>query len=79
MGNTDMKNHGEFFGIQFLPSHSEVWIKSKTDDRQAEILSTQHFEMFMTRKNFQKFYNSLAEKMAQNNLETNLEKLNFDR
>lgn len=79
VGNADVKNHGSFFGIQFLPSHSEFWIQAKTADRQAEILSSQHFEMFMARKDFQKFYDSLADTMAKNNEANNLEKLNFDR
>lgn len=79
MGNTDMKNHGLFFGIQFLPSHSEFWIKPKTNERQLVIMNSKHFEMFTMRKNFRIFYQTLSETMVQNNSETNLEKLNFDK
>lgn len=79
MGNTDMKNHGLFFGIQFLPSHSDFWIKPKTNDRRSEILNSRHFEMYITRNNFYRFCQTLSETMIQNNSETNLEKLNFDK
>lgn len=74
-GITDMKNHGEFFGMRFLPSHSHFWIKPLTTDRKIEILESRHFEMYISRKNAYKFYKALYERLSKLDLEKNLEKI----
>lgn len=73
--STDMKNHGEFFGTRFLPSHSHFWIKPLTTDRKIEILESRHFEMYVSRKYANKFYNALYDKLSELDLEKNIEKI----
>lgn len=78
-GTNNVEPYLDFFGGLKFRHITKFWINLKTHDRQLEILNSNYFNMYMSRRYFKKLHDVLYVAMEKQQLQDNIKLRNFNK